>query len=206
MCRPYCAGRAPLTSEIEPMKPYRESAEAGDAVRQKNAVDAILNIGVFVADVEIAARRRILRDARRLQQDLVERRIIPLRHRLDHGAVQRHRHSRRFSRGAIAPGSRLRGRGGAEGTAGGSGLWAARAATCRVWAGARGAATCFVALCPGRANGDRWQSRLSQRCAHGKAAAARARRCLCPVPIGFSRFSKGLMRARNQPTRAYVML
>ena len=62
--------------------------KAGDAVRQKNAVDAILHIGVLVADVEIAAGGGILRHAGRLQQNFFERRLIALRQRLDRRAVQ----------------------------------------------------------------------------------------------------------------------
>ena len=41
-----------------------ERAEAADAVGQHDAVDADLHIGVLVADVEIAAGGRILRNAR----------------------------------------------------------------------------------------------------------------------------------------------
>ena len=41
--------------------------KTGNAVRQENAIDAILHIGVFIADVEIAAGGGILRHAGRLQ-------------------------------------------------------------------------------------------------------------------------------------------
>ena len=56
-------------------------SESADAVRQHDAVDAILQVGVLVADVQVAARSRILRYARSLQQRLVERRIGALRQR-----------------------------------------------------------------------------------------------------------------------------
>jgi hypothetical protein len=46
-----------------------------------------LDVGVLVPDVQIAACRRILRDARRLQEDLVERRIHALRQVVDRGLV-----------------------------------------------------------------------------------------------------------------------
>ena len=45
------------------------AAEAGETVGQHYPVDAKLHIGVIVADVQQSAGRRILRDARRLQQD-----------------------------------------------------------------------------------------------------------------------------------------
>ncbi len=63
--------------------------EAGHAVGQQDAIDPILQIGVLVADMQAAARRRILRDARGLQQHLVERRLIALRKRLYRRAVER---------------------------------------------------------------------------------------------------------------------
>ena len=56
-------------------------AERADAVRQHDAVDAVLEIGVFVADVQVAAGGGILRYARRLQQRLVERGVGTLRQR-----------------------------------------------------------------------------------------------------------------------------
>jgi hypothetical protein len=57
--------------------------EAADAVRQHDAVDAVLQIGVFVADVQFAAGGGVLRYAWGLQQHLVERGIGALRQRLD---------------------------------------------------------------------------------------------------------------------------
>ena len=58
-------------------------AKTGNAVRKQNAVDAILQVGVVVAHVKLTACCRILADARRLQRTLIERRLRPLRQRLD---------------------------------------------------------------------------------------------------------------------------
>jgi hypothetical protein len=52
------------------------------AVRQHDAVDAVLQVGVLVAHVQLAACGRVLRDAGSLQQRLVERGVGPLRQRL----------------------------------------------------------------------------------------------------------------------------
>ncbi len=57
--------------------------ERADAVREHDAVDAVLQVGVLVADMQRAAGGGILGHAGRLQQHLVERRIGSLRHRLD---------------------------------------------------------------------------------------------------------------------------
>ncbi|WP_409193021.1 hypothetical protein [Bradyrhizobium sp. RDM4] len=57
--------------------------ERADAVRKHDAIDAILQIGVLVADMQVAARGRVLGDAGELQQHLVQRGIAPLRQRLD---------------------------------------------------------------------------------------------------------------------------
>jgi hypothetical protein len=54
-------------------------SEGADAVGKHDAVDAILHIGMLVADVKFAARGRILRYARRLQQRLVQWGIGALR-------------------------------------------------------------------------------------------------------------------------------
>src|ERR1700732_2182301 len=57
--------------------------EAGNAVGQQNSVDAILNVAVLVADVEITLARRVLVDARRLQREVAELDSICLRDVLD---------------------------------------------------------------------------------------------------------------------------
>ena len=61
--------------------------EAGNAVRQNDAVDAVLYVGVLVAHVDVAIDGTVLRNARRLQQHGVDRRVGALRQRLDEGAV-----------------------------------------------------------------------------------------------------------------------
>jgi len=89
---------------------------AADAVGQHDAVDAILQIGVFVADVQFAAGGGVLRYARRLQQDLVESRIGALWERLDRlvidliriGADRRHDAAARVVELLVLPRDRLR--------------------------------------------------------------------------------------------------
>ncbi len=61
----------------------QNTAEAGDAVRQHDAIDAELHVGMIVAHVDRSARGGILRHARRLQQDLLDRGVGALRQRLD---------------------------------------------------------------------------------------------------------------------------
>jgi hypothetical protein len=81
-----CAGEqaeAPDDAGVEDLP------ECADAVGKHDAVDAILQIGVLVADMQVAARGRILRDAGELQHHLVERGIAPLRQRLDGLARER---------------------------------------------------------------------------------------------------------------------
>lgn len=58
-------------------------AERTDAIGQHDAIDAVLNIGVFVADMQITARRGVLTHARCLQQHSVERGILALRQGFD---------------------------------------------------------------------------------------------------------------------------
>ena len=58
-------------------------AEAGNAVRQHDAVDADLHIGVLVANVKAAAGGGILRHAGSLQEYLFDRLIVAPRKRLD---------------------------------------------------------------------------------------------------------------------------
>ena len=54
-------------------------AKPRDAFRQQHVVDAILQVGVLAAHMQITVHRRILRHARRTQDDLVKRRIGALR-------------------------------------------------------------------------------------------------------------------------------
>ena len=75
--------RAGDQRHVSDQRGIEDLAEAADAVRHHDSVDTILQVRVFVAHMEIAARRGILRHSRCLQQNLVERRIGPLRQRLD---------------------------------------------------------------------------------------------------------------------------
>jgi len=52
-----------------------------------HAIDTVLNIGVLIADVDLATCRRILRDAGRLQQNLVDWRFSSLWQRIDRCAI-----------------------------------------------------------------------------------------------------------------------
>ena len=61
----------------------------GNAFGQQDVVDAILQIGVLAADVQIAILRRILRHARRAQDQLIERRVGSLWFRGDLGFADR---------------------------------------------------------------------------------------------------------------------
>jgi hypothetical protein len=58
-------------------------AKGADAVGQHDAVDAVRQIGVLVADMQFAAGGRVLGDAGHLQQHLVQRRVAALWQRLD---------------------------------------------------------------------------------------------------------------------------
>ena len=61
-----------------------ERPETGYALGDDDAVDPGLDVGVFVADVEIGiGDRRIVGHARQLQDDLVDRRVVDLRQFLD---------------------------------------------------------------------------------------------------------------------------
>ena len=78
-------GRERADHQAETADPagVENAAEAGRAVRQHHAVDAELQIGVVVADVEEAAGRRILRDAGELQQDALDRCVVAAWKRID---------------------------------------------------------------------------------------------------------------------------
>src|SRR5215831_10230478 len=61
----------------------KQLSEARYAVRDDDAVDPVLEVGVLIADMQAAAGGGIHRHAWRLQEHLVERRVRPLRQRLD---------------------------------------------------------------------------------------------------------------------------
>src|ERR1700691_6176720 len=63
-------------------------AEEADAFRQQYAVDAVLHVGVLVADVELGVFGAVLVDAGRLQQHLAERGIGAAGQRLDRLAAE----------------------------------------------------------------------------------------------------------------------
>ena len=80
--KPYCAGSAPVISDTElASRVCKRLAEDVDPLGQDDAVEAELQIGVVAADMQLA--ERILGDARRLQQQSVERLIVALRLRFD---------------------------------------------------------------------------------------------------------------------------
>ena len=80
--KPYCAGRAPVINATElASRVCKRLAEDVDPLRQLNPVDAELQIGVVAADMDLA--ERILGNAGRLQQQLVQRLIVALRLGLD---------------------------------------------------------------------------------------------------------------------------
>ena len=90
MRRPNCAGSAPVISDhVADQRGIEKRAEAGNAVRQHDAVDADLHIGVLVADVKAAAGGGILRHAGRLQEYLFDRLIVAPRKRLDRVVTDR---------------------------------------------------------------------------------------------------------------------
>src|ERR1700691_2021287 len=63
-------------------------AEEADAFRQQYAVDAVLHVGVLVADVEFGVLGAVLIDAGRLQQHLAERSVGAAGQRLDRLAAE----------------------------------------------------------------------------------------------------------------------
>ena len=86
--RPYSAGNAPVISLTELGKPRIERlAEDAEAFRQDDAVEAILQRIVLGADMQLA--ELILHDARRLQEDLVERVVVAAGHGRDGRFVDR---------------------------------------------------------------------------------------------------------------------
>ena len=78
-----CRQRAGNQRYVADQRGIEKRAEAGNAVRQHDAVDADLHIGVLVADVKVAAGGGILRHAGGLQEYLFDRLIVAPRKRLD---------------------------------------------------------------------------------------------------------------------------
>ncbi len=78
--RGQCAGQQRKAADDAGIEDLPESA---DAVGEHNAVDAVRQIGVLVAHMQLAAGRRVLGDAGHLQQHLVELCVGALRHCLD---------------------------------------------------------------------------------------------------------------------------
>ena len=65
---------------------FQRLAEHGQALRQLHAVQAVLRVAVLVADMHLA--EAVLRDAGRLQQDLLQGRLVALGQGLDGAAVE----------------------------------------------------------------------------------------------------------------------
>ena len=90
-------------------------SERADAVGQHDAVDAVLQVRVFVAHMQFAACRGVLRYAGNLQQRLVERGVGTLRQRLKGllaqfvgaGTGRRHDIAAGFVEGRVLAGDRL---------------------------------------------------------------------------------------------------
>ena len=92
MRRPNCGGkRAGNQRYVADQRGIEERAEAADAVRKHDAVDAGLHIGVLVAHVETAAGGGILGNSGKLQHDLLDRCVVALRQRLDRVVADRGR-------------------------------------------------------------------------------------------------------------------
>jgi hypothetical protein len=88
--RPNCAGSAPVMKSICCDEAGVDRlAEAGDALRQLHAVDAVLHVGVVVAHVDRAGALGVLAHARQAQQHFVERRVVALAQLVDHVGVDR---------------------------------------------------------------------------------------------------------------------
>ena len=73
--KPYCAGSAPVISDIGFAQPRSQAlAEQRQALGQLHAVEPVLQVAVVAAHMELA--EAVLGDARRAQQHLVERRVV----------------------------------------------------------------------------------------------------------------------------------
>ena len=71
---PYWAGSDPVMScMLFDEAGVELQAEARDALGQEHVVDAVLQVRMLAADVQVAVGRRILGDAGRAQEHLVER-------------------------------------------------------------------------------------------------------------------------------------
>ena len=82
MRSPYCAGSVPVSSvHAGDEVGVEQRAERRNTLGNDDAVDSILDVGVFVSDMEIGiGYGRIVRHARHLQNDFVDRRVVTLRH------------------------------------------------------------------------------------------------------------------------------
>ena len=76
--KPYCAGNAPVISvRLRAKRSAEDLAEHRQALGQFNTVQAVLDVGVLAAQVDLA--EAVLRHAGGLQQHLVERSVVALR-------------------------------------------------------------------------------------------------------------------------------
>ncbi len=71
---PYCAGSAPVSSFPLPNRCVQRLAEAGDGFGKEHAVDAVLQIGMIAAHVQLTIR--VLHHSGRLQHHLIQRRVF----------------------------------------------------------------------------------------------------------------------------------
>ena len=78
--RGQCAGQQGKTADDAGVEDLSEGA---DPVGEHDAVDAVLQVGVLVANMQFTACRGILRHAGKLQQHLVELRVAALRQRFN---------------------------------------------------------------------------------------------------------------------------
>ena len=82
--KPYCAGQR-AGDQLDALDEARVQlqAKSGDAFGQQHVVNAVLQVGVLAAHMQIPVLRRILRHAGKTRDDLIDRRVVPLRHGLD---------------------------------------------------------------------------------------------------------------------------
>lgn len=78
-----CRQRAGDQRKIADNAGVENLAERTYAIGQHDAIDAVLNVGVFVADVQITASRRVLTHPWCLQQNPIQRGILALRQGFD---------------------------------------------------------------------------------------------------------------------------
>ena len=86
---PYCAGSVPVSSDMLPTKLVSITGpKTRDPFGKHDAVDPVLDVRVFVADVKIGiGDGRIVGDAGRLQNHLVDRGVVALGQRFDRLAI-----------------------------------------------------------------------------------------------------------------------